>query len=188
MQGLCPAFSPAPPACVRYLLGSELPLLQIMEAISAELGPAFWNKAVIVFSHGRLTALPDGLSYSELLIHSVHCFVYLLPVVCDQCILAQHLPSSCIAFLLFTFICRMMQVWMDGCLLQHKPFPTCVCAMHDTLEPVGPLGSISTMMVVCQYLLFQSVFYPMQTLQDTCAFLALDVEQCACNCCFVLSR
>ncbi|KAK9802976.1 hypothetical protein WJX73_002667 [Symbiochloris irregularis] len=40
---------------------------QNMEAISSEFGSAFWNQAIITFTHARITSLPDNLQLGDLL-------------------------------------------------------------------------------------------------------------------------
>ena len=41
-------------------------LLQVIEGITNRLGSTIWNNTFIGFTHGKLSSLPDGLSYGEL--------------------------------------------------------------------------------------------------------------------------
>lgn len=36
-----------------------------MEAVSNEFSEALWKQTIIVFTHGRITALPQGTSYGN---------------------------------------------------------------------------------------------------------------------------
>ena len=40
--------------------------LQVIEGITEKLGSNIWNNAFIGFTHGKLSSLPDGLTYGEL--------------------------------------------------------------------------------------------------------------------------